>query len=565
MFNILSMLGKNKPEPDALHSLKTITRWVKTLPAGNVFSAHEQVLQKLVEFNRKNAPHDKDSLDVLLHLDEYTQPLQAALCQQYLRNPRMSRVMESRLWHAIYQFYWEVARAYHAFILSYVAAPANNPLKAAMPQITLRTLHNFGNVFKWHYFRYEKPHAKLWLRLHNLYRIAEFEGFSKTDLPLYPQDSSITRCMDQYTRALLLAQLDTSALYPKQIEMADQWLNQWSHLIAQDRQFDPATHTFYVALSDGVGARRIRNPDFSESCRFMATSSLRDKINQTRRALQAGGLPAQLGLCEECRLPESLELLDYAERQWSPIDNREQRKSPRTSTKKVVDVAQGFNAICALVKQGGNSANVLSEVDTELKYEEMIDMKLYGFVTESTRTRNRPALPAPSEKTPPHERWVMEDESEHGLGASVPAEANDWVRLDSMIGIQAERNAPWKIGVVRRLSRPGDGLCQVGIEILSHKPRMLLIRPQSAPGLHGYSVAGVEAADSTLPVPVIFTSPINNNQCELLLEAAQYASGRSFQTSSSTHCDVVRLRDVIEKGDGWLRVAVDIAPATTDP
>lgn len=557
MFNLPSFRSKSQPELDGLHNLKTLTRWINSLPGGDVYGMQDQIVRKLAEFNRQKSQPDQTRFDMLLYLDEYARPLQATLCQQYLRNPRMSHGIENRLWHTIYQFYWEVARAYYAFILSYIAAPVNHPMKALMPQITLRALHNFGNVFKWHYFRYEKPKAKFWLRLHNLYQIAECEGYAKTELSLYPQDNMPTRCVDQYTRILLLTQLETSALYPKQTEMADQWLNQWSRHVEPDRKFNADTHTFYVSLADGIGARRVRNQDYSESCRFMAASGLHHKINQIHQALQHGSLPAQLGLGQESRLPECLELLEYAERQWNPIHRREQRKSPRIPSKKMVDVAHGFNAVCALIKQQDDkNADARPQVDTELQYEEMIDMKLYGFVTDSTRIRHRPAAPSRSAKTAPHERWIMADESEHGLSANVPAEANDWIRLDSLVSIQSERGAQWKIGVVRRLVRSGDGLCQVGIEILSQHPRIVLTCSSSVHESQAYSVA---EADSALPVPVLLIHR-NNSQCEFVLEAAQYASGRSLQIFDAPG-DVIRLCDVVEKGDGWLRVTADIAHA----
>jgi len=291
----------------------------------------------------------------------------------------------------------------------------------------------------------------------------------------------------------------------------------------------------------------------------MAIARLHEKIQQTRSALQNGKSPALLGLGEDCRLPDCFEILDYAERQWGPLDKREQRKSPRTSAKKIIDVVHGFNEICAVVKQGKNGADMLHEMDAELKYDEMVDMKLYGFVTESTLTRNRHSAPAPSEKTPPHERWVMEDMSEHGLGASVPADSNDWVRLGSMVALKVERDAEWKIGVMRRLLHADDGLLQVGIEVLSNAPQMLLLRPQATNALQGYSVSNMDTTDATLPVPVIFTTPADSGQGELLLEAAQYTSGRSFQSGTGAKKNMIRLRDVIEKGDGWMRVAVDIA------
>jgi hypothetical protein len=557
MFNILSKLRRDNTPDNPLSSLKTLSRWVNDLPAGNVMAAHEQVLNALLQFNSQSDQHTKERLDILMQLDLSARPLQLALCQQYLRNSRMSRVMESRLWHSIYKFYWEQARAYHGFIMAYVSHPAASRIKSATSLVTLRTLHAFGNVFKWHYFRYEKPEEKLWLRLHNLYRVAEFEGFSRGEINLYPDVTSVTCCAGQYTRALLLAQLDASALYPKQIEMADNWLNQWAHLTQYDAQHAADDHTFYVNLTEGVGARRVRNPDFSETCRFLNVSELTEKIKQSRLALQAGETAATLGLGEDCRIPDCFEMLDYAERQWGPLNQREQRKSVRTSIKKAVDVVHGFNEICALVKQGGNGVDVLHDASSEMKYDEMIDMQLYGFVTDSTRSRARQNLAQPTEKAPPHERWVMENESEHGFGASVPSDEHDWLRLGGMVALHTLKNQPWKLGVVRRLARATDGLSQVGIEILTHEPHLFMLKLQSTTSLHGYTVDGVDTTGALLPVPALFISQADGEHGEIILEAAQYASGRSFEVNLSSHKGVLRLRDVIEKGEGWMRVGVD--------
>lgn len=558
MFNILSLMHKDKAEGDPLASLKTVTHWLNHLPAGNVSSAHEQILAALVQFNAKGEYHGKDRLDILLQLDEHARPLQAALCQQYLRNPRMSRPMESRLRHAIHQFYREMARAYHGFITDHVNNPAASKIGSHLPLLVLRTLHDFGNIFKWLYFRYKKPANKLWLRLHKLYRLAEFEGFLTSAMTLYPGDAKTTRCVDQYVRTLLLARLDASALYPRQIEMADGWLSRWAHLVTLEKCTQQGSYHFYVALTEASGAHRIRNPDFSESCRCWDASLLLKEIHRTREGLQVAEAPARLGLGDECRLPECLEMLEYAERQWGPLDCREQRKSARTASKKIVDVVHGFNEICATVKQGGSGMDVLHENNAELKYDEMVDMHIYGFVTESTRNRTLHSLLDEREKAHAHERWVMENESEHGFGASVLAETSDWLRLGSLLGLKAEPGMSWKIGVVRRLTRPSEGLIRLGIEVLAHKPRMLLLRPESSSRLHGYAVDGVDATESTLPVAALLVAHTPPTQGELILEAAHYSSGRTFDTTLAQHKCTLRLRDVMETGDGWMRAAVDI-------
>lgn len=51
------------------------------------------------------------------------------LSRQYLRNPRMSRPVESQLWHAIYHLNWEVLRAYHGYLIEFARNPAKSRSK----------------------------------------------------------------------------------------------------------------------------------------------------------------------------------------------------------------------------------------------------------------------------------------------------------------------------------------------------------------------------------------------------------------------------------------------------
>ena len=109
--------GRNKKSADPLGSLKAATVWMQELPMGDTFSAHEKVVAALKEFNEQGQPATRDRLQILMHLDEGAQDLQNSLAQQYLRNPRMSRQIESRLWNGLFAFNWELARGYHIFIM----------------------------------------------------------------------------------------------------------------------------------------------------------------------------------------------------------------------------------------------------------------------------------------------------------------------------------------------------------------------------------------------------------------------------------------------------------------
>lgn len=247
---------RKKGAEDPLSDLSTVSRWMDNLPVGDIYSAQEKVVQSLIQFNHAKQPMSKDRLAVLMHLDEQARDMQYTLCQQYLRNPRMSKAIESRLWTAIHAFYWEVTRGYHAFLMDFVANPGGSRIQALVPLITARAIRGFGDIFKWRYFRYERVEERLWLRQHNLYRIAEFDGFQASKFKVYRNDAQVSSCEAEYLRTLLLSPLSNGSLTPRQLEMVDRWLEKWSHLTSLDTQFDPQRHNLYVDTAQGVGLRR---------------------------------------------------------------------------------------------------------------------------------------------------------------------------------------------------------------------------------------------------------------------------------------------------------------------
>lgn len=211
MFGFFKRKSSSADDQDPLSDLKTVSRWLENLPTGDIYSAQEQVVQNLIQFNHAGLAMSRDRLLALMHLDEQARDMQYSLCLQYLRNPRMSKVIESRLWAAIHAFYWEITRGYHAFLMDFVANPGGSRIQQHIPLIAARALRGFGDIFKWRYFRYERAEEKLWLRMHNIFRISEFDSFQQNRLKLYEQESAPSSCMDEYSRALLLSPLGTGS------------------------------------------------------------------------------------------------------------------------------------------------------------------------------------------------------------------------------------------------------------------------------------------------------------------------------------------------------------------
>jgi hypothetical protein len=539
---------RKKSEEDPLSDLKTVSRWMQELPAGDIYTAQEQVVQSLIQFNHAGLPMSKDRLQVLMHLDNQARDMQYSLCIQYLRNPRMSKVIESRLWTAIHAFYWEVTRGYHTFIMDFVGNPGGSKIQPAIPQIAGRAIRGFADIFKWRYFRYEKVEDKLWLRMHNLYRICEFDGFQNTRMKMYATDLKPSSCMDEYVQALLLSPLGAGSLSPKQIEMVDHWLDNWMEETRLENTYDEARHYFYIDTDKGYGLKRMRpNAQIETSYRFIDTERLQDHIKHIERALKSGALAPGLGLGEDFRLPDGYDLLNHAANEWAATNEQERRAQTREPAQGRCEVVRDLSQICKRIEHelaitsGSNAGQKLSS-------EEILDIKLYGFVTERTkstlnqRTQRNRDLSA--------EQWPLLDRSDSGLGVLLKGEESEWVKVGKLLAIRLDPTHSWQIGVIRRITRMHDDMRKIGVETLASPPILVQLETHEISAGLSYSVDDSQEFQQNGSQALIF--PELHEMNLILMESARYAHGRQFNMRDQNGIRMIRLDSVRDKGDGWL-------------
>jgi hypothetical protein len=365
----------------------------------------------------------------------------------------------------------------------------------------------------------------------------------------------------------MLDTVNTGAFYPKQIELLDLWLVSWARLMRLEKEFDTEQHVYFVNLQEGQGARRIRKADASEGGRYWGTSELIAHIEELRAKLLNGEMPARLGLSEDCRLPGCLDFLDDIACMWAPMVQRVQRKHERTRVMKMIEVVHGLNEICAGVKQDNEEVvqEKPGEGGVELTYEEMLDVRLYGFVTKRTQAKLDNVKESKRHAPPPvHERWVMENESEKGYGATLNEVANDWIRLGKLVALKPERSSHWRIGVVRRMNKLASSQHYVGIEILADTPLMVMLKPHQGKASSGYLVNGVDAVDIVLPIAGLYIHGEEGevDRSSLIIDSAEYSMGRLLEVSANAKSHNVQLKDVIERGDDWLRCGFEEVSGT---
>jgi hypothetical protein len=556
---LASSLGRKPQHP--LTDMHTISRWLEDLPMGDSVEALDEIARQIAEYSDQNQATTKERLAVLTTLDEGAQILLAQLRGQYLQNPRMSRGVESRLWNTVSGYYQEILRAYHTHIMEYIGNPGGSKIASAMPFLTARTLNYFSLDAKWSYYRYTLANPKLWKRIHNLYHFAEYEEFDTHALKLYAEDEAETSITRLYLQAVMLETLNTGSLTPRQIHLIEGWLPSLVSGMDLEREFKPARHVFYVSLNENHGARRVRRVEPNEAQRYWDTYNLKEKLDHLRGQLSAGAIPAKLGLTEDCKLPACLELLDRIAYFWAPTGiKRVQRVFERKHAMKSIEVVRGLNDICVNVYADNVSARCAqSEVSDGLSYEEMVDVHLYGFVTQRTQTKVAQGKGEKIAHVIVHERWVMENESEAGYGAHINDQTDDWIRLGKLVGLKPEKKGHWNIGVIRRLRRTQPNQQYVGIEVISERPLALFLRAEKTE-VRPLTIDGIDPVGAVFPIPALFLKGTGQpaQSDVLILQSAEFGSGRELWFTIKGMIYHIRLKHALERGDDWLRASFEV-------
>lgn len=536
---------------DPLTNLKTATRWAESLAGGDVLKSQNAIVIALKRFNENLSLATKEQLAVLMFLDEKSQDMQDTMVQQYLRTSRMSRAVESQLWHAINELYWEIARGYHVFVMEYARNAKNHHNEAQIPLVTLRAIRTLSQFLKWRAMRYLKPGQNIWAGLHKLYLVAETHGFHQTKLTVYPQSAVTCSCESAYLQVLMFDLANSGTLYPRQLSLIDQWLGNWSGTLQLDTQLSLQQHSFTVDLSADHGGRRVRNPAPDKPIRYWGSSKLCHRLEAIQSGLREGTPPVRLGLTEDSRVSESIELLDHLQRQWAAVVSREQRRTPRERVKHMVEISHGLNNIVSQINipdaRGG------SPYGENLPYMEADDVAVYGFVTERTRNHTTQIKKLRPGLLPEIERWIMQDESATGYGAVVETRNKSWLRVGALIATKPREGVVWRLGVVRRLFRLDEESSSVGIETFAETVHIVMLQDKSEAS---YSVAGRDSSGAALPYASLWLTGADG-AASLVIDPAHYHVRQTLQVQGIDNVQWVTLGRAIERGEGWIRVTAE--------
>jgi hypothetical protein len=119
------------------------------------------------------------------------------------------------------------------------------------------------------------------------------------------------------------------------------------------------------------------------------------------------------------------------------------------------------------------------------------------------------------------ESWIVENVSDGGYGAIIPAAKSDWVRVGALIGVKTETARHWGIGIIRRVTRDEHQQRRVGIQSLSK-----IAIPVRVGKSGGMFASG--PADPTDPALLLSATPNGLGEVGVVLRAGIYNSRDSL-------------------------------------
>lgn len=534
MFDFSGLINAilRKRSDDPVGNLKSATVWVQELPLADVHQAQVEIVKALTSLNENRRMSLKERVRVVMYLDEKARGLQSQLCRDYLAVVDVPHAPEKAYLSTILSFWDEMASAYQICIRSF----AQEPVTRLWPQIhviTLRALHYYGMQAKWAYMRYLPVEATVWRNLNRLYLFAEREGFDKDMLRPFPDSEQETSCSAQYLHAQLMHLASPDSLLPAQIDLIDHWLRQWAKSVTLEQAFRPHRQLYAVNLGEPRPARPLRRNMLGEKYRYFGVGLLLVTIEKTLEQLKAGELPARLGLTEECRLPQCLDLIELVSNRWAR--RTAQRKHERTPRVKVVQVVHGFHDVASALKPGRGKRRRPSGP--------LIDYQVTGHTVGGT-----PLSARTEDLFEPHlEQWVMENESASGVGATTDLNARP-LKIGTLIGLKPDDARHFLIGVVRRINKNPSAKAYVGIETLSQTPIPVTLTTLANGQQQSHATDGI----------YLMEQPEAQQPRSLLLAREEYEPGRLMRLEAQGKAYTIRLGQALTEGDDYARVCFDV-------
>jgi hypothetical protein len=381
-------------------------------------------------------------------------------------------------------------------------------------ELAALSLAAFGNAIKWAEISGASSERSVPVEVRRVHEMVTRAGLGGERHAVRRGEMDSTVTLDAlFIRAMLLDAICRGNLEPRQVEIVDSWLWEWSG----DYAITGSDRGAAVELDAGRSRGSATAAAEPGPRRYIAIDALERHIAGVVRGFRQGEIFPGYGCAAQFRVEEHAAALDFLRRFLQSARYRRARVS-RTDREERRE---------ALVGLGEIEARAFSPPASPLAADGA------GAVHES-------GLQAPGiDKRYEIQRRYMRvlDESAEGLGVEFSEDPARPIHVGALVTLHQEGVAtPVLCEVMRRSSR-GMGPTHLGLRILSHRPKKIrLVRPGADGGVDAIYVPGGDASGEV---------------DSLLVSEQDFDTRHNYEVRFDDRMFVIRMNRVRYHGHGW--------------
>ena len=533
-----------------------LTAWVLELGELDALAALKFATQKLAQLLEEDTLSTQQKLDALMVVDELNQPHLEKLATQFVNVANMKTDLESSISEACY-LYCRQTYICHLKMIELVINPNKFTLEGDTPVLVLaRTVHAAFNMAKWRMFMQHNPPTKVWLQLYMLYKIAYKQSLLNTPIELFPLSPNTTLAA-YIVQMCMLGQLVQASMQKHHVEIASRLLKAWLTRAHISAKYTPEQYLFHVDLEHDLPAKRMRNFEPNENCRYWELDDLEKQLNIAINVTDRGEIPESLIFSKIDNAKKLNETLNILQSEWKKQEYvRQRRREERGATSKTASVNAGITDICDQVLRANQIKNGLRMSRSGKSLDELLRGHTVLKETSNSLSTNSGTL----------NTWIITDESPRGFGARVNKYANILARPDKLIGLVIDDElGKVVIGMVKGVKPTQGNQQKVGIEVISRNATWVQLQQAQENSSFLDTVSEINASHRGSPIDIgLFPGiylPIEeglSDASSLILPKINYRPNTKY----IIHIEGKHKRGVlgapIESRDDWVKVAITL-------
>jgi hypothetical protein len=498
---VINWFGRSKSE-HPLADVRKVHELIAKLPTGDSAQALGEIAGWLELMSHADDLGLEPRLKNLDLLDTAARLHEHALMVEYLGTPRQKKTHEQKLWSAAFGFWKELGEGYLKCLRQYEEDAKNAGTgKDTVPLFMGRAMRALKQQLKWVLLRYEIVESRIWRDMARLYQVAESRNFADHAVAVYPGTAAAGTVKQEYLKALMLAASSPESLPPVGQDLASRLVAHFAGMfLLESKPVSGCTHWFDLAAPNRP-VRLLRNVPQVPTVRYIGAGPALRELEQVRAHIAyTRSLPEGLDLDGKHDDEMVQGLLKHLEQDWAGKTQARQHERRKVATR--VTVVPGLDEIIEALEFANNDS---------------LDF-----------THRQSA-----------ESWIVEDMSEGGYGAVIPAVAGDWVEVGSLIGVEGETFRDWRIGLIRRVTRNAQHQQRVGVQLLTQ---------------HGALVSltlSKDTAAAPQPAVLIPSSLVEQTDVDIVAHRDNW-EGRDFvEMRADDRSYLLKPKETVERGSDY--------------